>query len=65
MQADVSDPEAAQQLVQEAGDLDILVNNAGLTRDGLLMRMSDEDWETVIQTRRDASWRRQATSTCS
>ena len=30
--------------------MDILVNNAGVTRDGLLMRMKDEDWETVIQT---------------
>jgi 3-oxoacyl-[acyl-carrier protein] reductase len=48
--ADVSDPEQAAQLVEEAGDLDILVNNAGLTRDGLLARMSDDDWRTVIET---------------
>src|SRR4029079_15680543 len=40
----------AARLVEDAGDLDILVNNAGLTRDGLLMRMSDEDWRTVIDT---------------
>ena len=50
MQADVSDPESARALVEEAGDVDILVNNAGVTRDGLLVRMSDEDWNTVIDT---------------
>ena len=50
IQADVSSAEEAQRLVSEAGDLDILVNNAGLTRDGLLARMSDEDWRTVIDT---------------
>ena len=50
VQADVSDPEQAKRLVEEAGELDILVNNAGLTRDGLLARMSDEDWRDVIET---------------
>ena len=50
IRADVSDAEEARQLVEEAGDLDILVNNAGLTRDGLLARMSDDDWRTVIDT---------------
>jgi 3-oxoacyl-[acyl-carrier protein] reductase len=50
IQADVSSAEDAKRLVEEAGDLDILVNNAGLTRDGLLARMSDEDWRTVIDT---------------
>ena len=50
VQADVSSAEDAQRLVEEAGDLDILVNNAGLTRDGLLARMSDDDWRTVIET---------------
>ena len=50
VQADVSSPEEAAHLVEEAGDLDILVNNAGLTRDGLLARMPDEDWRTVIET---------------
>ncbi len=50
VQADVSDPESARALVEEAGDLDILVNNAGVTRDGLLVRMSDEDWHTVLDT---------------
>jgi 3-oxoacyl-[acyl-carrier protein] reductase len=50
VQADVSNAEDAARLVAEAGDLDILVNNAGLTRDGLLARMSDDDWNTVIGT---------------
>jgi 3-oxoacyl-[acyl-carrier protein] reductase len=50
IQADVSSAEDAARLVEEAGDLDILVNNAGLTRDGLLARMSDEDWQTVLDT---------------
>jgi 3-oxoacyl-[acyl-carrier protein] reductase len=50
VEADVSDAASAKALVEEAGDLDILVNNAGLTRDGLLMRMSDEDWHTVLDT---------------
>jgi 3-oxoacyl-[acyl-carrier protein] reductase len=50
VQADVSDPADAARLVEEAGDVDILVNNAGLTRDGLLARMPDDDWRTVIET---------------
>jgi 3-oxoacyl-[acyl-carrier protein] reductase len=50
VQADVSNPEEAARLVEEAGDVDVLVNNAGLTRDGLLARMSDDDWRVVIET---------------
>ena len=50
VQADVSSAEEAARLVEAAGDLDILVNNAGLTRDGLLARMPDDDWRTVIET---------------
>jgi 3-oxoacyl-[acyl-carrier protein] reductase len=50
VQADVSDPASAAALVEEAGELDILVNNAGVTRDGLLVRMSDDDWRTVLDT---------------
>ena len=50
VEADVSDAESAAALVEAAGDVDVLVNNAGLTRDGLLVRMSDEDWRTVIDT---------------
>jgi len=50
VQADVSLTEDAQRLVEEAGEIDILVNNAGVTRDGLLARMSDEDWKVVLDT---------------
>jgi 3-oxoacyl-[acyl-carrier protein] reductase len=49
-QADVSDRGAAAALVEGAGELDILVNNAGVTRDGLIARMPDEDWDAVIAT---------------
>jgi 3-oxoacyl-[acyl-carrier protein] reductase len=50
VQADVSDPDEARHLVEEAGDVDLLVNNAGITRDGLLMRMPDDDWRAVLDT---------------
>ena len=50
VEADVSDPEQAKALVDAVGELDILVNNAGVTRDGLIARMSDEDWRIVIET---------------
>jgi 3-oxoacyl-[acyl-carrier protein] reductase len=50
VEADVSDPEQARALVEAAGDIDVLVNNAGITRDGLLARMSDEDWRVVLET---------------
>jgi 3-oxoacyl-[acyl-carrier protein] reductase len=46
----VSDADEAAGLVEQAGELDLLVNNAGLTRDGLLARMSDEDWRVVVDT---------------
>ena len=41
---------AAEKILADCGKVDILVNNAGVTRDGLLMRMSDADWDTVIDT---------------
>jgi 3-oxoacyl-[acyl-carrier protein] reductase len=51
---DVADHAAVQkvgaQIVEDFGEIDILVNNAGVTRDGLSMRMSVEDWDTVINT---------------
>ena len=52
--SDASDFKQAEQLVEdvvkEFGKLDILVNNAGITRDGLLMRMTEENWDAVINT---------------
>lgn len=54
MAVDVSDSvavaAAAEAMIKEFGTVDILVNNAGITRDGLLLRMKDEDWNGVIQT---------------
>jgi 3-oxoacyl-[acyl-carrier protein] reductase len=41
---------AADKILAECGKVDILVNNAGVTRDGLLMRMSDADWDAVLNT---------------
>lgn len=41
---------AAEKVLAEPGRVDILVNNAGVTRDGLLMRMSEADWDTVLDT---------------
>jgi 3-oxoacyl-[acyl-carrier protein] reductase len=41
---------AADRILAECGRVDILVNNAGVTRDGLLMRMSEADWDTVLDT---------------
>ncbi len=42
--------DAGKQILDDFGKVDILVNNAGVTRDGLLLRMSDEDWDTVLDT---------------
>jgi 3-oxoacyl-[acyl-carrier protein] reductase len=54
MKADVSSAEEAHALVErieeELGEIDALVNNAGVTRDTLIARMSDDDWEAVIDT---------------
>ncbi len=41
---------AAEKILAECGKVDILVNNAGVTRDGLLMRMADADWDVVLDT---------------
>ena len=54
IQADVTDPEAAERLVKAAldafGKVDILVNNAGITRDDLIMRMAIDAWREVLET---------------
>lgn len=54
MQCNVSDFQACEIFIKEViakfGSLDILVNNAGITRDGLLMRMSEEDFDAVLDT---------------
>ncbi|MBU7592083.1 3-oxoacyl-[acyl-carrier-protein] reductase [Metabacillus halosaccharovorans] len=54
IKADVSNGDEVQQMVKEVikefGQLDILVNNAGITRDNLLMRMKDSEWDEVIDT---------------
>jgi 3-oxoacyl-[acyl-carrier protein] reductase len=54
VRADVSKPEEVQALIErvegEFGDIDALVNNAGVTRDTLIARMTDDDWQTVIDT---------------
>jgi 3-oxoacyl-[acyl-carrier protein] reductase len=59
--ADLADPAAADTLVKAAeeqlGALDILINNAGLTKDGLAMRMKDEDWAKVIEVDLTAGFR--------
>lgn len=55
---DLSDRDATCDLVQrvarELGPVDILVNNAGITRDGLLMRMNDSDWDTLMEVNLNA-----------
>jgi 3-oxoacyl-[acyl-carrier protein] reductase len=58
-QADLADPGAARALVAAAGDggVDILVNNAGLTRDGLVLRMRDEDFTGVLEVNLVAAFR--------
>lgn len=57
-QSDASDYDAAQKLVDdvmaEFGKIDILVNNAGITRDNLLLRMSKDDWDTIIKVNLDS-----------
>ena len=58
---DLADPEAPDRLVREAeaamGQIDILVSNAGITRDGLALRLRDEDWQAVIEVNLTAAFR--------
>lgn len=57
-QSDASDYEAAQKLAAEViadfGKIDILINNAGITKDNLMLRMSKEDWDTVLRVNLDS-----------
>ncbi len=57
-QSDASDFDAAQKLVDdviaEFGKVDILINNAGITKDGLLLRMSKDDWDVIMKTNLDS-----------
>ncbi len=59
--ADLGSADGAEVLVRDAeaalGGIDILVNNAGLTRDGLALRMKDEDWQTVLDVNLTAAFR--------
>jgi len=60
VQADVSSAEDCSRLIEAAtalGSLDVLVNNAGITRDGLMVRMSDEDWADVLNTNLNSAFR--------
>ena len=57
---DVADTEAASEFVkkvkEEFGTVDFLVNNAGITRDTLILRMKEEDWDAVIDTNLKGAW---------
>lgn len=59
--ADLGDAASIENLASEAekqlGQIDILVNNAGITRDGLAMRMKDDDWETVLNVNLTSAFR--------
>jgi 3-oxoacyl-[acyl-carrier protein] reductase len=59
-QCDVANTEAAAEFVKQAkdalGNVDFLVNNAGITRDQLIMRMKEEDWDAVIDTNLKGAW---------
>lgn len=54
IQADVANPDEVKDMIQEVvkqfGSLEVLVNNAGITRDNLLMRMKEQEWDDVINT---------------
>src|SRR3954449_4055411 len=59
-QCDVSSTEAAAQMVKQVkdafGSIDFLVNNAGITRDTLILRMKEDDWDAVIDTNLKGAW---------
>jgi 3-oxoacyl-[acyl-carrier protein] reductase len=59
-QCDVANTEAAAEMVKqvksELGRVDLLVNNAGITRDNLILRMKEEDWDAVLDTNLKGAW---------
>ena len=59
-QCDVANTEAAAEMIQQVkeafGRLDILINNAGVTRDNLIMRMKEDDWDEVINVNLKGAW---------
>lgn len=59
-QCDVADTEASAEFVKQAkeafGAIDFLINNAGITRDGLILRMKEDDWDAVIDTNLKGAW---------
>jgi 3-oxoacyl-[acyl-carrier protein] reductase len=59
-QCDVAQTEAAAEMVKQTKDafgrIDFLVNNAGITRDGLILRMKEDDWDTVLDTNLKGAW---------
>lgn len=60
VEADIATPTGTKALVEAAralGSIDVLVNNAGITKDGLMLRMSDEDWNSVLDVNLDAVFR--------
>lgn len=60
VQCDVAETEAAAEMVKQTKDafgrIDFLINNAGVTRDTLILRMKEEDWDTVIDTNLKGAW---------
>src|SRR6185295_6981936 len=60
MQCDVANTEAAAEMVKQVKDafgrIDFLVNNAGITRDTLILRMKEDDWDAVIDTNLKGAW---------
>jgi len=59
-QCDVASTEAAAEMIKqvksELGRVDLLVNNAGITRDNLILRMKEEDWDAVLDTNLKGAW---------
>jgi NAD(P)-dependent dehydrogenase (short-subunit alcohol dehydrogenase family) len=60
VQCDVANTEAAAEMVKQVKDafgrIDFLVNNAGITRDNLILRMKEDDWDEVLNTNLKGAW---------